>query len=137
MRSNSRKRARKGRTTLKQMAEKDELERKEKMGNFVIPFFIHPTRPLLPFEVRNTSMAAARAWLRRAAAPVPRIPFPFPSLSAHPPPAPVLEVPSLAHPAGGIAIDLMAVPKKKVGISSFLLLARSSARHNLPSCGIV
>ncbi|KAF8722785.1 hypothetical protein HU200_021910 [Digitaria exilis] len=36
----SRKRARKGRTTLKQMAEKDELERKEKMGNFVIPFFI-------------------------------------------------------------------------------------------------
>nr|CAB3473228.1 unnamed protein product [Digitaria exilis] len=36
----SRKRARKGWTTLKQIAEKDELERKEKMGNFVIPFFI-------------------------------------------------------------------------------------------------
>nr|ACG39243.1 hypothetical protein [Zea mays] len=36
----SRKRARKGWTTLKQMAEKDELERKEKMGNFVIPFFM-------------------------------------------------------------------------------------------------
>jgi hypothetical protein len=25
---------------LKQIAEKDELERKEKMGNFVIPFFM-------------------------------------------------------------------------------------------------
>ncbi|KAL6607974.1 hypothetical protein ACP70R_041037 [Stipagrostis hirtigluma subsp. patula] len=36
----SRKRARKGWTTLKQIAEKDELERKEKMGNFVIPFFM-------------------------------------------------------------------------------------------------
>ncbi|TVU33956.1 hypothetical protein EJB05_15773 [Eragrostis curvula] len=38
--SSSRKRARKGWTTLKQIAEKDELERKEKMGNFVIPFFM-------------------------------------------------------------------------------------------------
>lgn len=36
----SRKRERKGWTTLKQIAEKDELERKEKMGNFVIPFFM-------------------------------------------------------------------------------------------------
>ena len=36
----SRKQARKGWTTLKQIAEKDELERKEKMGNFVIPFFM-------------------------------------------------------------------------------------------------
>jgi hypothetical protein len=36
----SRKRAKKGWTTLKQIAEKDELERKEKMGNFVIPFFM-------------------------------------------------------------------------------------------------
>lgn len=36
----SRKRARKGWTTLKQIAEKDEHERKEKMGNFVIPFFM-------------------------------------------------------------------------------------------------
>lgn len=36
----SRKRARKGWTTLKQIAEKDELERKQKMGNFVIPFFM-------------------------------------------------------------------------------------------------
>ncbi|KAL6881945.1 hypothetical protein ACP4OV_011417 [Aristida adscensionis] len=36
----SRKRARKGWTTLKQIAEKDELERKEKIGNFVIPFFM-------------------------------------------------------------------------------------------------
>jgi len=36
----SRKRARKGWTTLKQIAEKDELERKEKMGNFVIPLFM-------------------------------------------------------------------------------------------------
>ncbi|KAL6883759.1 hypothetical protein ACP4OV_011173 [Aristida adscensionis] len=35
-----RKRARKGWTTLKQIAEKDDLERKEKMGNFVIPFFM-------------------------------------------------------------------------------------------------
>ncbi|TVU45595.1 hypothetical protein EJB05_05085 [Eragrostis curvula] len=38
--SSSRKRARKGWTTLKQIAEKDELDRKEKMGNFVIPFFM-------------------------------------------------------------------------------------------------
>jgi hypothetical protein len=37
----SRKRTRKGWTTLKQIAEKDELEKKEKMGNFVIPFFMH------------------------------------------------------------------------------------------------
>lgn len=36
----SRKRARKGWTRLKQIAEKDELERKEKMDNFVIPFFM-------------------------------------------------------------------------------------------------
>uniref|UniRef100_A0ACD5VM42 Uncharacterized protein n=1 Tax=Avena sativa TaxID=4498 RepID=A0ACD5VM42_AVESA len=36
----SRKRTRKGWTTLKQIAEKDELERKEKMDNFVIPFFM-------------------------------------------------------------------------------------------------
>ncbi|CAO2203659.1 unnamed protein product [Urochloa humidicola] len=36
----SRKRARKGWTTLKQIAERDELERKEKMDNFVIPFFM-------------------------------------------------------------------------------------------------
>ena len=36
----SRKRARKGWTTLKQIAEKDDLKRKEKMGNFVIPFFM-------------------------------------------------------------------------------------------------
>ncbi|KAE8785883.1 hypothetical protein D1007_40400 [Hordeum vulgare] len=36
----SRKRARKGWTTLKQIAENDELERKEKMDNFVIPFFM-------------------------------------------------------------------------------------------------
>ncbi|CAO2165120.1 unnamed protein product [Urochloa humidicola] len=36
----SRKRARKGWMTLKQIAEKDELERKEKMDNFVIPFFM-------------------------------------------------------------------------------------------------
>ncbi|PUZ56363.1 hypothetical protein GQ55_5G290300 [Panicum hallii var. hallii] len=36
----SRKRARKGWTTLKQIAEKDELERKERMDNFVIPFFM-------------------------------------------------------------------------------------------------
>ncbi|KAG8038608.1 hypothetical protein GUJ93_ZPchr0254g2866 [Zizania palustris] len=36
----SRKRARKGWTTLKQIAEKEELERKEKMGSFVIPFFM-------------------------------------------------------------------------------------------------
>ncbi|GJM87271.1 hypothetical protein PR202_ga03209 [Eleusine coracana subsp. coracana] len=36
----SRKRARKGWTTLRQIAEKDEMERKEKMGNFVIPFFM-------------------------------------------------------------------------------------------------
>ncbi|XP_062231680.1 uncharacterized protein LOC133929095 [Phragmites australis] len=36
----SRKRTRKGWTTLKQIAEKDELERKEKMGSFVIPFFM-------------------------------------------------------------------------------------------------
>ncbi|XP_037473778.1 uncharacterized protein LOC119349794 [Triticum dicoccoides] len=36
----SRKRARKGWTTLKQIAEKEELERKEKMDNFVIPFFM-------------------------------------------------------------------------------------------------
>ncbi|KAM3206779.1 hypothetical protein ACQJBY_062129 [Aegilops geniculata] len=36
----SRKRARKGWTTLKQIAEKDELERKQKMDNFVIPFFM-------------------------------------------------------------------------------------------------
>ncbi|RLM69358.1 uncharacterized protein C2845_PM17G01600 [Panicum miliaceum] len=34
---NSRKSARKGWTMLKQIAEKDELERKEKMDNFVIP----------------------------------------------------------------------------------------------------
>ncbi|KAM3413244.1 hypothetical protein ACQJBY_004427 [Aegilops geniculata] len=38
--SSSRKRARKGWTTLKQIAEKEELERKEKMDNFVIPFFM-------------------------------------------------------------------------------------------------
>ena len=38
--ASSRKRARKGWTALKQIAEKDELERKEKMGNFVIPFFM-------------------------------------------------------------------------------------------------
>lgn len=36
----SRKRARRGWTTLKQIAEKDEMERKEKMDNFVIPFFM-------------------------------------------------------------------------------------------------
>jgi hypothetical protein len=36
----SRKRVRKGWTTLKQIAEKEELERKEKMDNFVIPFFM-------------------------------------------------------------------------------------------------
>lgn len=36
----SRKRARKGWTTLKQIAEKEELERKVKMDNFVIPFFM-------------------------------------------------------------------------------------------------
>jgi hypothetical protein len=36
----TRKRVRKGWTTLKQIAEKDELEREEKMGNFVIPFFM-------------------------------------------------------------------------------------------------
>ncbi|VAH98844.1 unnamed protein product [Triticum turgidum subsp. durum] len=36
----SRKRARKGWTTLKQIAEKEELERKQKMDNFVIPFFM-------------------------------------------------------------------------------------------------
>jgi hypothetical protein len=36
----SRKRARRGWTTLKQIAEKDEIERKEKMGSFVIPFFM-------------------------------------------------------------------------------------------------
>ncbi|RCV25723.1 hypothetical protein SEVIR_5G190500v4 [Setaria viridis] len=36
----SRKRAKKGWTTLKQIAEKDELERREKMSNFVIPFFM-------------------------------------------------------------------------------------------------
>uniref|UniRef100_A0A0D9V1Q9 Uncharacterized protein n=1 Tax=Leersia perrieri TaxID=77586 RepID=A0A0D9V1Q9_9ORYZ len=40
MSGSSRKRARKGWTTLKQIAEKEELERKEKMGNFVIPFFM-------------------------------------------------------------------------------------------------
>uniref|UniRef100_J3L0Q3 Uncharacterized protein n=2 Tax=Oryza brachyantha TaxID=4533 RepID=J3L0Q3_ORYBR len=38
--ASSRKRTRKGWTTLKQIAEKEELERKEKMGNFVIPFFM-------------------------------------------------------------------------------------------------
>jgi hypothetical protein len=36
----SRKRPRKGWTTLKQIAEKEELERKVKMDNFVIPFFM-------------------------------------------------------------------------------------------------
>ncbi|VAI69290.1 unnamed protein product [Triticum turgidum subsp. durum] len=36
----SRKRKRKGWTTLKQIAEKEELERKQKMDNFVIPFFM-------------------------------------------------------------------------------------------------
>ncbi|XP_047064689.1 uncharacterized protein LOC124672514 [Lolium rigidum] len=36
----SRKRARKGWTTLKQIAEKEELERKVKMDNFVIPLFM-------------------------------------------------------------------------------------------------
>uniref|UniRef100_A0ACD5U516 Uncharacterized protein n=1 Tax=Avena sativa TaxID=4498 RepID=A0ACD5U516_AVESA len=36
----SRKRARKGWTTLKQIAEREKLESKEKMDNFVIPFFI-------------------------------------------------------------------------------------------------
>lgn len=36
----SRKRARKGWTTLKQIAQKEELERKEKMDNSVIPFFM-------------------------------------------------------------------------------------------------
>ncbi|CAM0880549.1 unnamed protein product [Alopecurus aequalis] len=36
----SRKRGRKGWTTLKQIAEKDELDRKDKMNNFVIPFFM-------------------------------------------------------------------------------------------------
>jgi hypothetical protein len=36
----SRKRAWRGWTTLKQIAEKDEIERKEKMGSFVIPFFM-------------------------------------------------------------------------------------------------
>ncbi|GJM87171.1 hypothetical protein PR202_ga03099 [Eleusine coracana subsp. coracana] len=40
----SRKRARKGWTTLRQIAEKDEMERKEKMGNFVIPFFMQRQR---------------------------------------------------------------------------------------------
>jgi hypothetical protein len=36
----SRKRARKGWTTLKQIAEKEEFQRKVKMDNFVIPFFM-------------------------------------------------------------------------------------------------
>lgn len=40
MAGSSRKRARKGWTTLKQIAEKDEFERKEKIVNFVIPFFM-------------------------------------------------------------------------------------------------
>ncbi|CAN6283174.1 unnamed protein product, partial [Urochloa humidicola] len=63
---------------------------------------------------RSASMAAAGAWLRRAAAAVPRIPFTLPAIPTPAPPAPVLEAPALALPAGGAAMDLMAVPKKKV-----------------------
>jgi hypothetical protein len=79
-----------------------------------------PTQVSLYFP----SMAAAGAWLRRAAAAapaMPRIPFALPALPTPPPPAPVLEAPALALPARGAAMDLMAVPKKKVDRSFPLL----------------
>ena len=85
-------------------------------------------------------MATAGAWLRRlvvAAAPMPRIPCALPDLPTPPPPAPVLEAPALALPARGAAMDLMAVPKKKVGHP--LLLMRSLVGRGLPDlwqCGV-
>ncbi|KAG2543146.1 uncharacterized protein LOC120693365 [Panicum virgatum] len=61
---------------------------------------------------------AAAGWLRRAAAAaVPRLPSGLP-LIPPPPPAPLAEVQSLMVPglgaAVGPAMELMAVPKKKV-----------------------
>ncbi|GJN20562.1 hypothetical protein PR202_gb07954 [Eleusine coracana subsp. coracana] len=60
---------------------------------------------------------AAAGWLRRAAsaaaASAPRIPWGVPALP-NPPPAPIMEAPALALPASGAAMELMAVPKKKV-----------------------
>jgi len=61
---------------------------------------------------------AAAGWLRRAAAAaVPRLPSGLP-LIPPPPPSPLAEVQSLMVPglgaAVGPAMELMAVPKKKV-----------------------
>ncbi|OEL13802.1 hypothetical protein BAE44_0025182 [Dichanthelium oligosanthes] len=61
--------------------------------------------------------AAAAGWLRRAAAAVPRLPSGL-SLLPPAPPALLIEAQSLAVPglgaAAGPAMELMAVPKKKV-----------------------
>ncbi|KAL6642936.1 hypothetical protein ACP70R_021117 [Stipagrostis hirtigluma subsp. patula] len=57
--------------------------------------------------------AAAGGWLRRAAAAVPRVQCGLLALT-NPQPAPVLEAPAIALPALGAAMELMAVPKKKV-----------------------
>ncbi|KAL6883457.1 hypothetical protein ACP4OV_010871 [Aristida adscensionis] len=63
--------------------------------------------------------AAAASCLRRAAAAaaVPRMPCGIPAPLPAPPPAPaavVPEAPAVALPARGAAMELMAVPKKKV-----------------------
>uniref|UniRef100_A0A0D9XJJ5 Large ribosomal subunit protein bL32m n=1 Tax=Leersia perrieri TaxID=77586 RepID=A0A0D9XJJ5_9ORYZ len=63
--------------------------------------------------------AAAGGWLRRAASAAgtgafPRIPCGLPILPIPPPAAVVPEFPALALPSQGAAMELMAVPKKKV-----------------------
>ncbi|KAF0926043.1 hypothetical protein E2562_020725 [Oryza meyeriana var. granulata] len=61
---------------------------------------------------------ASAGWLRRAAkaaGALPRIPCGLPALATPPPPAAVVsEAPALALPSHGAAMELMAVPKKKV-----------------------
>ncbi|TVU31001.1 hypothetical protein EJB05_22663 [Eragrostis curvula] len=61
-------------------------------------------------------MAAAGLFRRAAsaaAASAPRIPLGLPALPTAPP-APIVEAPALALPASDAAMELMAVPKKKV-----------------------
>uniref|UniRef100_A0A0A9D4M8 Uncharacterized protein n=1 Tax=Arundo donax TaxID=35708 RepID=A0A0A9D4M8_ARUDO len=77
-------------------------------------------------------MAAAAGWLRRvAAATVPRIPCGIPAL----PSAAIPEAPALALPARAFALELMAVPKKKV--RHLLLSVLIQLRGVLPRCGVV
>ena len=73
---------------------------------------------------------AAAGWLRRAAAAaVPRLPSGLPRIPS-PPPAPLAEAQSLMVPglgaAVGPAMELMAVPKKKVCTLLPVILFRSS-----------